>query len=388
MTAATTAALSATSDETRIDCLKIVHKLGPAFAKRAAEHVDDDNFVAENYAALKTARFFSAMVPAEFGGGGATHGEMCRALRALAGYCPSTALAVSMHQHLVAAALFNHRNGRPGAKLLEAVGGKELVAISTGAADWLASNGSMTKVEGGFRLDARKIFASGTPAGAMLVTSAPYEDPKDGWQVLHFPVPFSAEGVSFEENWRAMGMRGTGSHTVVFKDVFVPEAAVALRRPRGNFHGVWNIVLTVAMPLIMSVYTGIAEAAAAIAREKAKGRPDPSTAYLLGEMENALTTAQLAHDSMVALANDLDFQPANEMANAILIRKSIVARAALATVEKGMEAVGGGSYFRVNRLEQLLRDVHAAQFHPLPEKKQQMFTGRMSQGLDPVQALD
>lgn len=374
--------------EVMADCLNIIRNVGPAFAERAARHDDEDAFVAENYAALKAERFFSALVPAELGGGGVTHGEMCRALRKLATYCPSTALAVSMHQHLVAAAAFNHATGRPGAKLLEAVADKELVLVSTGATDWLASNGVVVKDDRGFRVDARKVFASGSPAGDMLISSAPYEDPQEGWQVLHFPVPFSAEGVRIEENWRAMGMRGTGSHTVIYEDVFIPEEAVSLRRPRGDFHAVWNVVLTVAMPLIMGVYVGVAEAAAAIAREKAAKRPDPSATYLLGEMENALVTAQLAHDAMVGVTNDFNFEPVNVTANAILIRKTIVAKASKQAVEKAMEAVGGVGYFRATGLERLLRDVHAAQFHPLAEKKQLLFTGRMSQGLDPVEALD
>lgn len=374
--------------EVMTDCLNIIRKLGPVFTERVARHDDEDSFVAENFAELKAARFFSALVPVELGGSGESHGEMCRALRELATYCPSTALSVSMHQHLVAAAAFNHAHGRPGAKLLEAVAARELVLVSTGATDWLGSNGVTVKVDGGFRVDARKVFASGSPAGDMLISSAPYEDPREGWQVLHFPVPFSAEGVRIEENWRAMGMRGTGSHTVIYDDVFIPDDAVALRRPRGDFHSVWNVVLTVAMPLIMGVYAGVAEAAAAIAREKAAKRPDPSATYLLGEMENALATAQLAHDAMVVITNDLEFEPVNETANAILIRKTIVAKAAKEAVEKAMEAVGGAGYFRATGLERLLRDVHAAQFHPLAEKKQLLFTGRMSQGLDPVEALD
>ncbi len=369
------------------NCLNIVRDVGPSFAERAKERDDSDDFVKENYEALKAERFFSAMVPTEFGGGGAIHSEMCEALKALAGYCPSTALSCSMHQHLIAAAVYNHRNGKPGAKLLEAVADKELVLVSTGATDWLASNGVAVKVDGGFRVDARKIFASGSPAGDMLISSAPYQDPEEGWQVLHFPVPFAAEGVSIEYNWKAMGMRGTGSNTVIYDDVFIPEDTIALRRPQGDFHAVWNVVLTVAMPLIMSVYTGIAEKAAAIAREKAAKRPDPSATYSLGEMENALVTAQVTHASMVAITNDFDFKAVDETSNAILIRKTIVANAAKQAVEKAMEAVGGAGYFRATGIERLLRDVHASQYHPLAEKKQLLFTGRMAQGLDPVEAL-
>ena len=79
----------------------------------------------DHYDALRERKVFSALVPAELGGGGASHRDMCAFLRGLAPYCSSTALAVSMHQHLVAAAVYNFRNGKPGQKLLERVAEKE-----------------------------------------------------------------------------------------------------------------------------------------------------------------------------------------------------------------------------------------------------------------------
>ena len=42
-------------------------------------------------------------------------------------------------------------------------------------------------------------------------------------------------------------------------------------------------------------------------------------------------------------------------------------------------------YDRAGR-ERLLRDVRAAHFHPLPEKKQQLLSGRLSLGLDPIES--
>ena len=364
--------------------IDLVNEVGPSFATKCAAHDQGDTFVAENCAVLKQRRLFSALVPEEFGGGGARYSELCAALRLLARYCSSTALAVSMHQHLVAAALYNHRKGRPGQKVLEAVGGKEIVLISTGANDWLASRGEATKVEGGFRIDAVKTFASGSPVGDMLMTSAAYEDPKEGWQVLHFAVPIKAEGVTVNQDWRAMGMRGTGSGSVVLKDVFVPEASVPVRRPRGKYHPVWNTILTCAMPLIMSVYVGVAEDAAERALAAVRKRPDGAMPQLLGELENLLTSARLAVDDMVALNAELEFEPTNERANAILVRKTLVSNAVIATCAKALEAAGGSAYMRSGGIERLLRDAYAAQFHPLPERKQQEFTGRLALGLDPV----
>jgi acyl-CoA dehydrogenase len=141
------------------------------------------------------------------------------------------------------------------------------------------------------------------------------------------------------------------------------------------------------MPYIVSVYVGVAEAAARIARARARKRiDDPVVPYLLGELENSLATAQISVDSMTALANNYEFEPSVQGANAILIRKTIAAEACLETVEKCMEVTGGAGYFRELGLERLLRDVHAAQFHPLPPKRQQLFTGRLAMGLDPVES--
>ncbi len=71
-----------------------------------------------------------------------------------------------MHQHLVAAAVYNHRNGRPGKKLLERVGADETVPISTGANDWLESNGVAERADGGFRVSARSRSAAVRPRAA------------------------------------------------------------------------------------------------------------------------------------------------------------------------------------------------------------------------------
>jgi alkylation response protein AidB-like acyl-CoA dehydrogenase len=363
----------------------LIQIVGPRFAEGAAERDAGDVFVAEHYDVLKHHKVFSALVPADLGGGGLRHSSMCAFLRQLAHYCPSTALSLSMHQHLVAAALYNYRQGRPGKKLLERVVADEAVLISTGASDWMESNGTVKRADGGFRVSAKKPFGSGSPKGDILVTSAPFEDPKEGWQVLHFAVPFAAPGVSLADDWRTLGMRATGSQTIVLDDVFVADDAVALRRPRGRYHPAWNVILTVAMPLIMSVYTGVAEAAATIGHGLAtKRQGDPTVPYLLGELSNQLTTAQLAADDMVRLANDLDFAMDLEMANAMLIRKTIVAEHALAAVEKALEAAGGAGFYRKTGLERFLRDAHAAQFHPLSGKRQHRFTGRLALGLDPI----
>ena len=161
--------------------IEVARGLGEQFAERAEAHDEGDTFVSNNYAALKERRVFSAAIPKELGGGGASHREIADMLRTLAQYCGSTALALSMHQHLIAATVWKYRRGQGGEPMLKNVAEKQLVLVSTGAGDWLESNGSATKTDGGYLVSAHKHFASQSAVGDVLVTSAPFMD-----EVLHF----------------------------------------------------------------------------------------------------------------------------------------------------------------------------------------------------------
>lgn len=352
--------------------IEVAHSLGEEFAGRAEAHDESDEFVSRNYAALKERRLFSAAIPEELGGGGASHRDVSDMLRTLAQYCGSTALALSMHQHLIGATIWKYRRGQGGEALLKNVADNQLVLVSTGARDWLESNGSTTKTAGGYLVSARKHFASQSAVGDMLVTSAPYMD-----EVLHFPVPMNAQGVTVLNDWRTLGMRGTGSHTVQLENVFIPDAAIALRRPRGAYHPVWNVVLTVAMPLIMSVYVGIAQKAAqlSISHTRQKKTAKPHAPYLIGEMNNDLVAAEVQLNDMLRIANNYDFDAIDQNGHDILTRKTNVANGAIRVVTKAMEIVGGEGFYRGFGLERLFRDVQAARYHPLPESDQVKFTG-------------
>jgi alkylation response protein AidB-like acyl-CoA dehydrogenase len=164
-----------------------------------------------------------------------------------------------------------------------------------------------------------------------------------------------------------------------------PDSAVSARRPKGVWVPFFNVVGVIAVPPIMSVYLGVAEAAHDPALQKvAKKRDDPEVWYLVGEMENALVTAQMAVREAIDICADYSFTPDKATFNSVVIRKTIAAQAMLAVVEKALETVGGGGIFRSMGLERLVRDMHAAQFHPMQPKRQHRFTGRAALGLDPA----
>src|SRR4029450_12986938 len=105
-------------------------------------------------------------------------------------------------------------------------------------------------------------------------TMAVSGDPAEGPTVLHFVIPFSAPGVKIHDNWRTLGMRGTGSNDVTLDGVFVPDASIGVRRPSGRWSHPWHIVAATALPAVYSVYFGVAEAARDVALRMAARRRD------------------------------------------------------------------------------------------------------------------
>jgi acyl-CoA dehydrogenase len=368
--------------QTNTDWLAIADTIAVAIAEDAARHDRDSSFVSDSYERLKQAGLFKALVPAEFGGGDADYRTMCQVVERLGAACGSTALAFSMHSHLVAAAVWRWRNqGAPTEGLLKRVAAEDLVLVSSGGSDWLDSNGEATKVEGGFRINARKIFSSGCPAGDLLVTSAAYDDPEAGPTVLHFAVPLKAEGVAILDTWHVMGMRGTGSHDITLTDVFVPDAAIAGRRPRGQWHPLFHIIGMIAFPLIYSAYAGVAKGARDAALKIAGGKPPtPQRLHLVGEMENALAASRIALDSMIAIAETAT--PDASTTSDVMTRRTLLGDAAIRTVERALEVAGGAGYYQATGIERAFRDVQGARFHPLQEGDQLDYTARIALGLD------
>jgi alkylation response protein AidB-like acyl-CoA dehydrogenase len=362
------------------DWLSLAESLGKEFAAKDLAADESDSFVADNITRLKETGFIAAGVPIELGGGGASYADISRVLQVLGRYCSSTALAFSMHTHqvMIPAWRWHHQNA-PVEGLLKRIAAEQLVLMSSGGSDWLQSNGTAVKVEGGFLVTARKVFASGAPAANLLMTSAVYEDPEVGSTVLHFAVPMNAQGVSIEPTWQAMGMRGTGSHDVVLSAVFVPDAAIALRREQGKWHFIFHLVSMVAIPLICSVYLGVAEAARDRAIQLATKRSmNEHLCYTVGGLNNELLVAKLALQHMISTAEM--GRPGFETTNQIMTARALIAKAVLNVADQAMEIAGGSAFYRKTGLEKLFRDIQGVRYHPLREEAQRKLSGQLALG--------
>ncbi len=362
----------------------IARELGVIFGKRAKEANEEDKFVADNFALLKASGLVEAGVPSELGGGGATIDELGEMLRTLAYHCGSTALAFSMHTHQVAIPAWRWTHQKAAAPVLEPllkrIAKERIVLLSSGGSDWIAGSGKAEKVEGGYKITARKIFSSGAPVGDLLMTSAVLEAAGEPPMVLHFGIPMNSPNVKILDTWRTLGMRGTGSHDIEINGHVVPEAAVPARRKAGEWHPLFQIIATIAFPLVYSVYLGVAESARDIAIDLAKKRKsNHHVLALAGRMDTELAGARLARESMMA-ATRLN-TPSAETVNQVMIGKQLVTRHALAAVEIAMELAGGAGFYRGAGLERRFRDIQAARYHPLQAGPQADYAGAMALGL-------
>jgi len=372
---------------TSTNWLATAKTLSDEFATRAAAHDADGTFVAENYAAMRAAKLFSAPIPGDLGGGGATFAEHAAIIRTIARGCGSTALAYSMHSHLLQATIWRHRHNAtpPAEPLLRRIAKEELILVSSGGSDWLEGSGTLTKQDdGNYRFTARKVFGSGGPSGDLLLTTGVYEDPEKGPTVFHFGVSLKDPGVKVLDNWRTLGMRGTGSNDITIENVAVADAGVSVRRPRGAWHRFFDVVSPIVWPLVYSAYVGVAENAHDIALALAQKRKDDATTQeAVGEMRTQLLIAQETLERMIAVGGS-EYEPSIAVSDLTYRRKTAVTNATVRAVELAMEVASGPGFFRSAGLERCFRDIQGAHYHPWQERKQYRFSGRVALGLEPV----
>jgi alkylation response protein AidB-like acyl-CoA dehydrogenase len=354
--------------------------VGPDLAAAAETHDRDGSWVAGSFDRLRAAGYLTAAVPVELGGLGATIRDVALAQRELAHFCGSTALASSMHQHVTAFTAWRYRRDMPGAEAtLRRVVDDGIVLVSSGGGDFTHPRGEATRVEGGFRVTGRKPFASQSPVGSVVSTMFTYDDPEQGKRVINTAVPFADPGVSVDETWDALGMRGTGSHDLVIDDVFVPDEKIMANRPYGVLDPPLQVILSIAMPIISAVYLGVAESARDHAVAVAGHRDDPSIQRRVGLMDTRLRVARWALEGALATVGD-DPAPSMETLADVLAAKREVTLAGQEVCDLAMAVAGGRAFAKGSPIERAYRDIRGAAFHPLDPEQSLLHAGRLALG--------
>ncbi|MCJ8010270.1 acyl-CoA/acyl-ACP dehydrogenase [Paenibacillus sp. KQZ6P-2] len=354
-------------------------RLAAIFAKRASLHDREGSFPFGNFDDLREAGYLKLTVPEEFGGEEASLYEMLLAQERLAKGDGSTALAVGWHISQILQmrikqswprklyAEFCREAAEKGAMINQFASEPSTGSPSRGGRPQTAA----VKTEGGYLLTGRKTFSSLIPILDQFTVTAFVEDEE---RVGTFFVR-KGPGVSIDETWDTLGMRGTGSHDLLLKDVFVPEdeRIDSCEAGEGAAAGTGMSDHGGALLHIPACYLGIAWAARDFAVKFAtEYRPSslqgpiaelPHIQQKIGEMESEWITARTL---LYSVADRWDRIPAEWafMRPELGLAKTVATNSALRIVDLAMRIVGGSSMSRSLPLERMYRDVRAGLHNP------------------------
>jgi alkylation response protein AidB-like acyl-CoA dehydrogenase len=362
---------SPTPPDRQEELLGLVRDLGPAFAARAPDYDRDARFPHENYADLREAGLLGLCVPARYGGAGADFAGYALVSEELGRYCGSTALTFNMHTAtmLLCGQIADDLEMSPGERATHEQRRAAMYAgvierghihaqpFSEGNAPGATAGVATisTPVDGGWRLNGRKIFASLSQAADRhnVICVAP-DDPT----IRFISVPTGGEGLSFTGGWDPLGMRGTVSLTLLMEDVFVPADHELL--PPGVFEQVavrWpHFYLTLSF-----TYLGIMRAVMDFTDDYLEGRIGPGGRRRDNAQKQAgWAEMQVSYERAHALARQVQ-REAGPDPTPTQVRRAWASM--VSTMETAPELAslavrvcGGRSLLRPQPLERLYRD--------------------------------
>lgn len=350
------------------------------FRSRAADLDRRNAYFHDDLDELRAVGYLGAAVPEHLGGWGWDLATIAASQRRLAQYAPATALAMTMHTYWVGAAAELERAGDTSQRwLLEAAARGEVIAAGHAEAGndvpVLMSTCAAERVDGGYRLTGHKQFGSNGPAWTWLGAHAIDATAPGGPQIVHAFVHRSSPGVTVVENWDTLGMRATQSHDTILDGVFVPDSHIGRVVPAGDGSDPYIVAMAMwSLPLIATVYVGIAERALELAVASARRKTSvviergtyayhPMVQHQIAEMyvelEAAAATLERFVDDWTAGADHGD-----AWVPKLYATKWRAVESAKRVVDIALDVVGGAGMIRGHELERLYRDVRCGGFHP------------------------
>ncbi|MFJ2741685.1 acyl-CoA dehydrogenase family protein [Streptomyces sp. NPDC087440] len=225
-TATRTPAPHAPAAEVRAGLEAGAHRLREAAAAYAAEADRTGRLADEAVALIRDAGFARHLVPVEHGGTGGGFGELSRAVELVGEGCAATAWCASLAAY---SARFVGHLPAGGRGRVWAEGPDALIATAL-----VPGGRAVPEPGGGWRLAGRWNYVSGIAAADWVLLCAPVvpdgpQQPGTGPELRFFALPRGAYTV--RETWDSVGMRATGSHTVVVEDAVVVGPELSFGRP-------------------------------------------------------------------------------------------------------------------------------------------------------------
>jgi len=250
--------------------------------------------------------------------------------------------------------------------------------------------GSVTSVDGGYKLTGKWMFCSGVDNCAWTIVGVTLAPERDGEPEGKAYALVRTSDFGMENNWNVVGLAGTGSKNVFCKDLFIPPHRLLpiedtmTGKPPGaavNDGPLYRIPLFAAMSCsLVAPIMGMARGAVDEFVELTKGRTTrgaalskPAPMAELPGIQLKLGEASAAVDAARMLVRR-DLQDIMETVGAgreLTIQQrarnkgdwGYAARLSVQAVDAIFAASGGGGLFRTGRIQRYWRDTHAGAAH-------------------------
>jgi alkylation response protein AidB-like acyl-CoA dehydrogenase len=349
-------------------------------APRAAKHDREATFPIENFRDMHGEGLLAICIPKASGGLGADFKTYSLAAAELGRYCGATALSWNMH---VCSTLWSgsladdlpmsdkdraehgQRRHKHYRRIIDtgAVYAQPFSEGGAAAAGAAAFGTEARPVAGGFIVNGKKIFASLSGSAdyyGVLCTERAEGEAASRRNTLYLAIPANAQGVSVVGDWDPLGMRGTVSRTLLFKDVFVPEDEMLM--PHGVYFQAasrWPHMFLTLSP----TYMGLAQAAydftVAYLRGEVPGTPPvkrrmfPTKQIAVAEMRIMLEQTKALWFQAVSEARA---NPTKEQVLRAYAAQHTVMENANSIATKAIRTCGGQAMLKSLPLERIYRD--------------------------------
>ena len=212
------------------------------------------------------------------------------------------------------------------------------------------------RVEGGWRLDGRKVFCTGGGHSEAYMVYCRFDDQPGAKGIGALLIEKGTTGFSFGKQEQFMGMRGFPSSDLVFEDCVVPDANLIV--PAGGFRSLmqcFDIERCGNATMALGIATGALEVAAAYAMERRTfGKPiaeRQAIQMMIADMATRVDAARLLV-YRAAVGAESGFPSIRETSMA----KVFANETAKAVTDMAMEILGGYGYSAEFPVERMLRD--------------------------------
>lgn len=352
------------------------------FRPRAHEYDEDNRFPFENYEDLRDAGFYGITIPEQYGGLGADYETYAMVSAELGRWCPPTALTFNMHActMLWSAQMADdlempdeerelHEKRRAGIydKVVNegALFAQPFSEPNSAAAAGKAAFGTTaTPVDGGYRVNGMKHFASLSGAASHFGLVCTLE--QDGVEptpknTMFLAVPSKADGVEIFGDWNVMGMRPSDSRSIKFDDVFISAENTVL--PTGIYYQAalkWPHMFMTLSPTYLGLSHAVFEFTVGYLRGEIEGAPpagsarhSPAKQMAVAEMRLKLEQARGLFHTVISEAranpSKTDRLRAYAAQYTIMEYANDIARL-------GLRTCGGRAIFRTLDIERWYRD--------------------------------